>query len=258
MALQVTGQAESREAGKACQVGAELLDQDIRCRPRDYIDDGDAQTTQRLQCGIQGKGEQGPGAPAGAAGAVVERGGGVAAQAEEQAAGTASGAAGAVVERGIGVIAGINPASLKTWDALRDAARKLTVVKDGRTETWGLGIPLAPIKTDSTPALIGMLDQPANIYVGCKANYANETGAKALAHTASLLTDAKVTPMEALVNNVDDVTHQFIAGRYAMAITSNPRYSVITSNAKFGADNIGIISWPSWSGQKPGAMPVSG
>lgn len=154
--------------------------------------------------------------------------------------------------------AGINPATLKTWDALRDAARKLTVVKDGRTETWGLGMPLAPLKTESTPALIGMLDQPANIYAGCKANYATETGAKALAYTASLLTDAKVTPMEALVNNVDDVTDQFIAGRYAMAITSNLRYSVIAKNAKFGAENIGIINWPSWIGQKPGAMPVSG
>ena len=154
--------------------------------------------------------------------------------------------------------AGINPASLKTWDSLRDAARKLTVVKDGRTETWGLGVPLAPIKTESTPALIGMLDQQANIYSGCRANYANETGVKALTYTASLMTDAKVTPMEALVSNVDDVTDQFIAGRYAMAITSNLRYSVIAKNAKFGGDNIGIINWPSWSGQKPGAMPVSG
>ena len=154
--------------------------------------------------------------------------------------------------------AGIDPAALKTWDQLRDAARKLTVVKDGRTEIWGLGMPLAPIKTESTPALIGLLDQPGDIYAGCKANYANDTGVKALTYTASLLTDAKATPMEALVNNVDDITDQFIAGRHAMAITSNLRYSVIARNAKFGAENIGILNWPSWSGAKPGAMPVSG
>ena len=154
--------------------------------------------------------------------------------------------------------AGIDPASLKTWDQLRDAARKLTVVKDGRTEIWGLGMPLAPIKTESTPALIGLLDQPGDIYAGCKANYANDTGVRALTYTASLLTDAKATPMEALVNNVDDITDQFIAGRHAMAITSNLRYSVIARNAKFGAENIGILNWPSWSGAKPGAMPVSG
>jgi len=154
--------------------------------------------------------------------------------------------------------AGIDPASIKTWDNLRDAARKLTVVKDGRTETWGLGMPLAPIKTESTPALIGMLDQAGSPFANCKADYSNETAAKALTYTASLLTDAKVTPMEALVSNVDDVTDQFIAGRYGMAITSNLRYSVIARNAKFGAENIGIMNWPSWSGQKPGPMPVSG
>lgn len=154
--------------------------------------------------------------------------------------------------------AGIDPASLKTWDQLREAAKKLTVVKDGRTETWGLGMPLAPIKTESTPTLIGLLDQPGDIFASCKANYANETGVRALTYTASLLTEAKATPMEALVNNVDDITDQFIAGRHAMAITSNLRYSVIARQAKFGAENIGILNWPSWSGAKPGAMPVSG
>lgn len=154
--------------------------------------------------------------------------------------------------------AGIDPASIKSWDQLREAAKKLTVVKDGRTETWGLGMPLAPIKTESTPTLIGLLDQPGDIYASCKANYASEVGVRALTYTASLLTEAKVTPMEALVNNVDDITDQFIAGRHAMAITSNLRYSVIARQAKFGAENIGILNWPSWSGAKPGAMPVSG
>ena len=137
--------------------------------------------------------------------------------------------------------AGIDPASIKTWDQLRDAAKKLTVVKDGRTETWGLGVPLAPIKTESTPMLIGMLDGPQPVFNGCKANYATDAGVKALTYTASLIDDAKVTPKEALVNNVDDVTDQFVAGRYAMAISSNLRFSVIAKNAKFGGDNVGIL-----------------
>ena len=154
--------------------------------------------------------------------------------------------------------AGLDPATLTSWDALRDAAKKLTVVKDGRTEIWGLGIPLAPIKTEATPVLIGMLDQPSPVFMGCKPNYATETGARALTYTAALLTDAKVTPTEALVNNVDDITDQFTAGRLAMTISSSLRFSVIAKNAKFGADNLGILPWPSWSGHKPGPMPVSG
>jgi multiple sugar transport system substrate-binding protein len=154
--------------------------------------------------------------------------------------------------------AGIDPASLKTWDALRDAAKKLTVVKDGRTDVWGFGIPLAPIKTESTPMLIGMLDQPGTVYNGCKASYANDVGIRALTYTQSLITEHKVTPTDALVNNVDDITDQFVAGRHAMAISSNLRFSVIARNAKFGAENVGILPWPSWTGEKPGAMPVSG
>ncbi|TPQ49080.1 hypothetical protein C2U72_20385 [Prosthecomicrobium hirschii] len=154
--------------------------------------------------------------------------------------------------------AGIDPASLTSWSKLMEAAKKTTVVKDGRTETWGFGMPLAPIKTESTPMLIGLLDQAAPVFQNCKANYANEVGIRALSYTAAMITDAKVTPTEALVSNVDDVTDQFTAGRYAMAISSNLRYSVIAKNAKFGADQIGILPWPSWSGEKPGAMPVSG
>ena len=156
--------------------------------------------------------------------------------------------------------AGIDPASLKTWDALAVAAKKLTkdTDNDGRIDVWGIGVPLAPIKTESTPGLIGLLDQKAGVYDGCKPQYANETGVKALKYTASLITEQKVTPQEALVLNVDDITDQFIAGRHAMAISSNLRFSVIAGKAAFGAQNIGILQWPSWTGEKPGAMPVSG
>jgi ABC-type glycerol-3-phosphate transport system substrate-binding protein len=153
--------------------------------------------------------------------------------------------------------AGIDPKSLTTWDALAAAAGKLTREKDGRVEVWGLGMPLAPIKTESTPVLIGMLDQDKPVFDGCKPNYATPTGVKALEYTAKLIA-SKATPQDALVQNVDDVTDQFTAGQYAMAISSILRHGVIAKNAKFGADNLGVLAWPSWSGEKPGPMPVSG
>jgi multiple sugar transport system substrate-binding protein len=154
--------------------------------------------------------------------------------------------------------AGIAPESLTSWDALAAAAKKLTVSRDGRVDVWGFGMPLAPIKTESTPALIGILDQAGGPFNGCKANYATPDGVKALSFTADLIIKDKVTPQEALVLNVDDISEQFTAGRYAMAITSNLRFSVIAKAAAFGADNIGIIAWPSWSGARPAPMPVSG
>ncbi len=156
---------------------------------------------------------------------------------------------------------GIDPASLGTWDGLRAAARKLTKDKDGdgRIDVWGFGMPLAPIKTESTPLLIGMLSaSEAPVFDGCKANYATDAGVKALAMTAGMITEDKITPQEALVQNVDDITDQFASGRLATAITSNLRYSVIAKNATFPKDQMAIMAWPGWEAGKHGPMPVSG
>lgn len=156
--------------------------------------------------------------------------------------------------------AGIDPASLTSWDKLREAAKKLTVDtdKDGRVDVWGFGMPLAPLKTEASPVYISLLEDSAKLYNGCNASFASDLGVKGITYTADLITKDKVTPQEALVLNVDDITDQFIAGRYAIAIGSNLRYSVVQSRATFGADNFGIIKWPSWSGDKPGATPLSG
>ncbi len=156
--------------------------------------------------------------------------------------------------------AGIDPASLKTWDDIRAAAKTLTVDKDkdGRVDVWGFGMPLAPLKTESTPALIGMIEGGKPIFDGCKANWATDAGARALQYTVDLIDKDKVTPQDALVYNVDDVTDQFTAGRYAIAITSILRFSVIAKNADFGVENMGVLPWPTWDGNGTGPMPVSG
>ncbi len=154
--------------------------------------------------------------------------------------------------------AGIDPATLKSWDAIAEAAKKLTKTKDGRVDVWGFGMPLAPTKTESTPLLIGMIDAGGQIFNGCKANFATPAGVRGLNFTASLITQHKVTPQEALAQHVDDITDQFTAGRYAMAITANLRFSAVARAAAFGGSNIGVLPWPTWTGQGTGPMPVSG
>lgn len=156
--------------------------------------------------------------------------------------------------------ASIDPGTLTTWDALLDAAKKLTKDNDGDgvTDVWGFGVPLAPLKTESTPTLIGMLAGDAPIFDGCTAHWATDIGERSLNYTVDLIKKHGVTPQDAIIYNVDDITEQFIAGRYAMAITSNLRYSVIAKAAEFGVENIGIRAWPSWDGTKSGPMPVSG
>ncbi|WP_108660218.1 ABC transporter substrate-binding protein [Acuticoccus kandeliae] len=155
--------------------------------------------------------------------------------------------------------AGIDPETLSSWDGIATAAKALTKDNDGdgRVDVWGFGMPLAPLKTESTPLLIGMLEGGDQVFDGCKANFDTEAGRRALTFTVDLINNG-VTPKDALVYNVDDITEQFAAGRYAIAITSILRYSVIAKNASFGAENIGVIPWPTWDGEGSGPMPVSG
>ena len=55
--------------------------------------------------------------------------------------------------------AGVDPASIKTWDDLVEAARKLTrdIDKDGRVDIWGFGTPLSTERTGGTTAFTTML-----------------------------------------------------------------------------------------------------
>jgi ABC-type nitrate/sulfonate/bicarbonate transport system ATPase subunit len=72
------------------------------------------------------------------------------------------------------------------------------------------------------------------------------------------LSNLDVTPREALSLNVDDITDQFAAGRYAMAISSSLRMSGLQRTATFNKDDIGILPWPSGTADGAAPMPVSG
>jgi multiple sugar transport system substrate-binding protein len=156
--------------------------------------------------------------------------------------------------------AGIDPASLKSWAQLRDAAKKLTADtnNDGRVDVWGFGMPLAPLKTETTPVLMSMVELDKPLFDDCKANFAKEPGVRGLRYVADLVVKDKVTPQEALTYDVDDITDQFIAGRYALAIGSILRYSGMAGRVAYGKENIGVLPWPTWDGAKSGPMPVSG
>ena len=157
--------------------------------------------------------------------------------------------------------AGIDPSGLKSWDDIREAAKTLTqdTDNDGRIDVWGFGMPLAPQKTESTPVLISLIAEfGQDLFDGCEVDLANETGAEAVRLTAGLITEDEVTPQDAVTYTVDDVTEQFAAGRYAMAVTSILRYSVIASTTSFGKENIGLLRWPTLSGDHYAPTPLAG
>lgn len=159
--------------------------------------------------------------------------------------------------------AGIDPASIRTWDDLAAAAATLTVDNDGdgRIDVWGLGMPLSSERTEMGAMIHMMLEgiDPL-IDATCQPDYANDGGVRALEGLAQFLQgDDPVTPSDSFVYNVDDVTEQFAAGRYAIAVASALRFTGTQAQAAFGGENMGILPWPTFDADRyPGAMNVSG
>ena len=157
--------------------------------------------------------------------------------------------------------AGIDPASIKTWDQLTQAAKKLTqdVDKDGRVDVWGFGTPLSAERTGGTTAFTVQLIAGGKPWLaGCKANYADANGVRALQWHVDMIGKHNAMPKEIIANHVDDVADQFIAGRYAIAVMPFARYAQVAKQAKWGADNLGILPWPNWTADKPGPQQVQG
>jgi multiple sugar transport system substrate-binding protein len=158
---------------------------------------------------------------------------------------------------------GIDPASIRTWDDLIDVAKRLTLDTDGdgRIDVWGLGIPLKSEKTEVTPgytAFVASTDATFDLDT-CSPAFVNDAGVRALNLDADFVRLHRVTPTEAFVQNVDDITEQFTAGRYAIAVASALRFTGMQAVASFGGENLGLLPWPAWTSEEyPGPTVVNG
>ena len=160
--------------------------------------------------------------------------------------------------------AGIDPASIKTWDALTQAALKLTkdTNGDGTPDVWGFMTPLSPERTGGTTAVVPMIQGAKQaLWDGatCKPNYNTEAGQRALQMHADWINVHKVMTREALAANSDDVMEQFTAGRFAMAVGPLARFANTEKAATWnGAENLGVLPWPTWDGASTGPQSVTG
>ena len=156
--------------------------------------------------------------------------------------------------------AGIDPASIKTWDQLVEAAKKLTRDndKDGRVDIWGFGTPLSTERTGGTTAFTTMLVAGGKVWDNCKPNYSGDVGVRAVQLHVDMINKHNVMPKEVIANHVDDIADQFIAGRYAIATMPFARYSQVQAQAKWGGDNLGVLPWPAWTADKAGPQQVQG
>lgn len=147
--------------------------------------------------------------------------------------------------------AGIDPATLTTWDKFHDAAKRLTV-KDaaGAVTRWGFGQQFSENQADPQLMVAMMLGrQPSIFRPDGQANFATDAGVEALRFQTDLVTKDGVTPRQAVGWTVEDMYDQFAAGRLAMITGGSVRVS--TLQAKVGAANVGLMLWPSADGAKP-------
>lgn len=146
--------------------------------------------------------------------------------------------------------AGINPASITTWETLRVAAQKLTLKDNtGTVRRWGYGQQFSENQADPQLMIAMMLGKQPSIFQDAgKANFATPAGVEALRFQTDLVTKDGVTPPQAVSWTVEDLYDQFIAGRIAMITGGSVRVSTLQD--KVGKDNVGLMLWPSFDGKK--------
>jgi multiple sugar transport system substrate-binding protein len=146
--------------------------------------------------------------------------------------------------------AGIDPASLNTWPAFTAAAQKLTQRNAaGEVTRWGFGQAFSETQADPQMMIPVMLGLQGKLFESNgRAAFATPAGIAALTRQIGMVTEAKVTPPDAVGWTVDDDYEAFAAGRVAMMEGASVRVS--TLQAKLGADKVGMLLWPGENGKE--------
>ena len=154
---------------------------------------------------------------------------------------------------------GIAPDSLRTWDDLAAAAKRLTEMRDGRADVWGFGTPLSTERAGGTTAFTTMLQSAGPIWdEKCGPHYATPVGERAVRWHVDLIRNGAM-PRDTVAYNVDDIADQFVAGRSAMAVMPIQRVGQVRSGARWDPGrNLAVLPWPNWTVDEPGPQLVDG
>ncbi len=158
--------------------------------------------------------------------------------------------------------AGLAPDSLKTWDGVLEAAKRMTrdTNGDGNPDIWGLGLGLATERFSATPAVLATVGAQNGIFGDkCRARLATQDAERALVWQSDLITKHRVTPREAIAMTSDDAIDQFAAGRYGMMIIANSRFEQIQRTAAgWNKDDLAQVGIPGWTADKAGPTVITG
>lgn len=151
--------------------------------------------------------------------------------------------------------AGIDPATITTWDKLVEVAGKLTQ-KDasGQVTRYGFVQGFNENQADPPMMIPYLLDKGAELFnKDGTANFTSSEAVEALTFQTDLITKHGVMPQSAVGWTVDDVYEQFASDRAAMILGASVRVS--TLQGQLGKDKVGLMLWPG-SGDKPHSPAV--
>lgn len=154
--------------------------------------------------------------------------------------------------------AGIDAASIHTWDDFRAAAEALTVTDaNGNVTRWGYGQQFSPDFPDPQMYVPLVLEQQGEIFNpdGSPA-WSTPAGVSAMAEMVSYVSDAGPTPPASVNYSAEDLYEQFSAGRMAMITGASVRVSTIQQ--QIGVENVGFMLWPSRDGIGNAPSPALG
>ncbi|MGE0798306.1 MAG: ABC transporter substrate-binding protein [Lautropia sp.] len=156
--------------------------------------------------------------------------------------------------------AGIDPASVRTWDDYAAAVGKIQALKPAAGEFWGAGLHLSTDKTTMSFAANALIGAQGGKLFGpdCKPLLANPDGIRAIEMQADLIRKHRVASPESFAYTLDDVIDQFIAGKVATASSGNGRYGNVQQKAAWDVRALDILPWPSFDAKKPGPQLMSG
>ena len=153
--------------------------------------------------------------------------------------------------------AGVVPNDLSTWDGLLKSGKALTKQTDGST-TWGLGFPLSRDGASQSLVVVGLADLQESLFDDkCVPTVNTAAGEQALAMAADFIKEGVTSP-EAVAQTSDDSQEVFIGGQQAITIGGTSRVNRIREKAVFDKNQLGVLSWPSWTGEKPGPYILDG
>lgn len=144
---------------------------------------------------------------------------------------------------------------LKTWDAFLEAAQKLSADtnNDGNNEVWGFGDSFGEKAAITTSFFYALADLQDSFYdMETKTPLFNNENALKAAQLVVDLVAKGITPRDAIANDYETMLQQFESGRFAMVHGGSHRYGSIAKAVGFGVENMGIMPWPTWSGDRVG------